>query len=212
MKTLFDVHMKRSIEQVGEVVQLGNGGAALRDTSGSVMNSGLDIAADLLLLFNLSYRQLLCISGYSGERVLVVTYLVVLIHFATDELEWWSSLEVFEHVVQKALLQQLLTWPTEAVHESLDHLIVRPPSKQDFASPQLVHGTADSPHVHWIAYVHAQNDLGCTVEPTDQVFGAFDNISLIDSGTKISELDGLLVCRYENIVRLQIQMDDLTVL
>lgn len=54
--------MKGPVQQVGQIVEVIDAGAALRDASGSIMNSGFDIAADLLLLFDLAYRELLKVS------------------------------------------------------------------------------------------------------------------------------------------------------
>ena len=49
------VHVERAVEKVGEIVQVNDAGTTLRDASSGVVYSGLDVTADLLLLFDFAY-------------------------------------------------------------------------------------------------------------------------------------------------------------
>lgn len=63
LNALLDVHVKRPVEHISEVVQLSNSGTALSNASGSFMDSGLDITTNLFLLFDLAHRELRRVSA-----------------------------------------------------------------------------------------------------------------------------------------------------
>lgn len=62
--TLFNIHVKTCVEQIGKVVQFSDGGATLGDTASGVVDPCLQVAVDLLLLLDFTDRELLFVSRY----------------------------------------------------------------------------------------------------------------------------------------------------
>ena len=66
LDTLLHIHVKGCTEEIGEIVQFADGGAALCDTSCGVMHSSLHVTINLLLLLDFAYRELPKVSWFSG--------------------------------------------------------------------------------------------------------------------------------------------------
>lgn len=70
LEALLHVHVESAVQQVGEIVEFHDAGAALSDSSGCIVYPALDVAADLLLLFDFAYRELRRVRNVWMNRVL----------------------------------------------------------------------------------------------------------------------------------------------
>lgn len=72
---------------------------------------------------------------------------------------------------QLAAFEQFGAKLASDLHDCFQHLVVAVAGKQDLARVELVQRAADRPHVDRVVVRHSQNNLGRSVEPTDQIRG-----------------------------------------
>lgn len=98
----------------------------------------------------------------------IVTYLSKnLVALDADELPHFVKVDGRQLAALEELRRQSATY----LHNRFDHLVVAVSRKQDLARVQLIQRAANGPHVYGVIIWHAQDDLGRSVEPTDEIRG-----------------------------------------